>query len=104
MDRIVWLYKNPGVKKSRVEIRVELYIASFQSPSIKLPAAVAPADPVGARNSILVWKLLEEGRMTVLESIPFRKIENLFRSDLYDPTELVLMDRLKVFPLESRPY
>ena len=53
---------------------------------------------------ILVWKLLEEGRMTVLGSIPFRKIENLFKSDLYEPTELVFMDRLKVFPLESRPY
>jgi hypothetical protein len=48
--------------------------------------------------------LFEEGRITVLGSIPFRKIENLFRSDLYDPTELVLMDRLKTFPLESIPY
>ena len=87
-----------------MESGLELYTALFQSSSIKLPAAVAPTDPVAARNSILVWKLLEEGRMTVLGSIPFRKIENLFKSDLYEPTELVFMDRLKVFPLESRPY
>jgi len=28
---------------------------------MKLPAEVAPIDPVGAKNSSFVWKFLQEG-------------------------------------------